>query len=542
MSTTRKQPTLPHTNVEAERAVLGALLIAQGDHDITDPVFALLVENDFYEERHRLVFRAVKALCDGGEAADPILADDWLMHSGDLATVKQTYTHELANTCVNAYQGASYANDVLANSIGRQKIAIANDLFCETISDTEAIAQLEALGRRQDAASARTFTLDALMQEDLPALKEIVPALISAGLTLLASKIKIGKSWLAFALAIALASGGVVLGKRVEQGEVLYLALEDGKRRLQTRARLLLGNEPVPTGLTFATQWERFTLKEGGLAHLERWLRAHPNARAVIVDVWAKVSPPRTRGGDAYAEDYQAMSALKAIADRFGVALVVIHHTRKAAAEDVFDEINGTTGLGGAADTLLVLQRPRNEERGALHVTGRDIEVEGKFDLRFDKATCVWSPMTPEEVQQADEDALGETRRKILLAVRALGRGTPKVIALKMGEPDRYNTIKNVILLMEHARQLVSNHDGTYSEPGRAPDPPPEEGPHAHTNDVYKQHSLPSLIVSDADTSDYQTTQTMPSHHKNTSTQQENGYLVPRDAYYASLLDVSDDR
>src|SRR5260221_10704646 len=236
---------------------------------------------------------------------------------------------------------------------------VANDLYLEKISDTEAIAQLEALGRRQDAAnSGSTFTLEALMREELAPLQEIVPGLIVAGLTLLASKIKIGKSWLAYALALAIASGGRVLGTPVEQGEVLYLALEDGKRRLQSRARTLLGGDAVATGLTFATEWERFTLAAGGLAHLDRWLREHPRARAVIVDVWAKVSPPRTRGGDAYAEDYLPMSPLKAIADGHSVALVVIHHTRKTGAENVFDEINGTTGLGGAADTPLILQGP----------------------------------------------------------------------------------------------------------------------------------------------------------------------------------------
>ncbi len=491
---TKKPPTLPHVNVEAERAVLGALLIAgaDGDHEVSDPLLALLVESDFYEARHALTFRAIKDLRAAGKAPDVVLVNDWLLNSGELATVTYPYLHELVNTCVSQFQGLAYAEIVLANSIARARILIANDLFIEKISDTEAVAQLEALGRRQDAASGGPFTLDALMREELAPLKEIVPGFIPVGLILLASKMKIGKSWLALSLAIAKASGGVVLGKPVEQGEVLYLALEDGKHRLQSRARKLLGNEPVPKGLTLATQWERFSLKAGGLAHVERWLRAHPNAHLVIVDVWGRVSPLRSKGGDAYAEDYAAMTALKALADRHKIALLVIHHTRKAAAEDVFDEINGTTGIGGACDTLLILQRPRDEERGALHVTGRDIEFEGKLALRFDKAMCVWSVMTAEEAQKADEEALGATRKKILLAVRALVRGTPKQVALKMGEPSRHNTIKNVMLDMASDGQLVSNGDGTYSEPQRAK-PEPEK------NDAYKQSSLGSLVVSEGE-------------------------------------------
>ncbi len=490
--------SVPYVNAEAERAVLGALLIAEGDHELSDPILALLVERDFYESKHALVYRAIRDLNAAGKSPDVVLVDEWLAADGALDSVKQTYTHELVNSCVSVYQGTAYAEVVLENSIGRARLAIANDLLLEKIGDAEAIWQLEDLGRRQDAKGGDTFTLDALMREELAPLKEVVPDLIPVGLTLLASKMKIGKSWLALSLAIAMAKDGKVLGKQVEQGEVLYLALEDGKHRLQSRSRKLLGNEPAPKGLTLATQWERFSIKAGGLARVERWLKSHPAARLVIVDVWGKVSPPRMKGGDAYAEDYAAMSALKAIADRYGVALLVIHHTRKAVAEDVFDEISGTTGIGGAADTLLVLQRPRDEERGALHVTGRDIEVEGKLPLRFDKSTCVWSIMSPEEAQKADEEALGATRKKILAAVRALGRGTPKAIALKMGEPNRHNTIKNVIADMARDGHLVRNGDGTYSEPNR-PESPPADPVEPDAEDAYKQGSLSSLVVSECD-------------------------------------------
>ncbi len=492
MVATKKRSSMPDVNPEAERAVLGALLIAGDDHTVSDPILAPLEEDDFYEPRHALVFRAIKDLHAAGKPPVPVLVDEWLKNSGDLATVKQVYVHELANTCESAYYGLHYAEIVLKNSLGRKKAAIGNDLQLGKISENEAIQQLEALGHRQDTVGVGPFTLEELMREELPPLKQVVPGLIVSGLTLLASKMKIGKSWLALALAIGVASGGVVLGKPVEQGDVLYLALEDGKRRLQSRARKLLGDAPIPRGLTIDTKWERFSPKAGGLAHLERWLRTHPRTRLVIVDVWAKVAPPRSRNGDAYAEDYAAMTALKALADRYDTALVVIHHTRKVAADDVFDEINGTTGIAGACDTLLILQRPRNEENGTLHVTGRDIETEEQLALRFDKTTCVWSIMSDEDVQRAKEEALSTQRKAILKAVRELGSGTPKEIALKMGQGSRYNTIKNVILDMARDDQLVRQGDGRYSEPS-----PPD--PETDTTEKYKQGSLSSLSSLDGD-------------------------------------------
>src|SRR5690242_19890502 len=81
----------------------------------------------------------------------------------------------------------------------------------------------------------------ALMWEDLPPIRYIVPNLIAEGLTLLGGKAKLGKSWLLLGTAIAVAMGGYALSSiRVEQGDVLYLALEDNKRRLQKRLRQLL--------------------------------------------------------------------------------------------------------------------------------------------------------------------------------------------------------------------------------------------------------------------------------------------------------------
>ena len=79
------------------------------------------------------------------------------------------------------------------------------------------------------------FTAAELMEMVLPPVKWVVPGLLPEGVTLLAGKPKLGKSWLGFGMAVGVASAGVVLGtKRVEQGEALYLALEDKQRRLRS--------------------------------------------------------------------------------------------------------------------------------------------------------------------------------------------------------------------------------------------------------------------------------------------------------------------
>ena len=96
----------------------------------------------------------------------------------------------------------------------------------------------------------------------------IVQEIISAeGVTLLCSRPKFDKGWLAYDLCIGVTMDRFILGTiKPAQGDVLYLALEDSKRRLQRRMTKLL---PTFSGkwsekLTITTEWRR--LHEGGLA------------------------------------------------------------------------------------------------------------------------------------------------------------------------------------------------------------------------------------------------------------------------------------
>jgi RecA-family ATPase len=90
-------------------------------------------------------------------------------------------------------------------------------------------------------------------------IKYVVPGYIAEGFSLFAGKPKLGKSWLALEIGLAVAAGSFCLGGvECEQGDVLYLALEDNRRRLQSRIRKVWDTDAtcatVPERLHLATE------------------------------------------------------------------------------------------------------------------------------------------------------------------------------------------------------------------------------------------------------------------------------------------------
>lgn len=215
-----------------------------------------------------------------------------------------------------------------------------------------------------------------------------LPGIIPEGLTLLVGAPKVGKSWLSLNLALETPTGGKALGLPVEPRPTFYLALEDGDRRLQDRARKLLRGKPIPPELEYVTFIEPGTV----VPKIEAWLDQYAGqSPLVILDTLGKVMPPALQGETTYSRDYRIGGTLKRLADSNpGSAIVTNHHDRKAGSEDFVDRVSGTNGLAGAADTIVVLSRDRGESVGTIHVTGRDV-TEGEYAVSFDGSTGVWS-------------------------------------------------------------------------------------------------------------------------------------------------------
>jgi hypothetical protein len=216
----------------------------------------------------------------------------------------------------------------------------------------------------------------------------VVPGIIVEGLTLFAGKPKMGKSWMVLHAGAAVATGAFTLGDlHCIEGDVLYCALEDSERRLQSRLTKLLGiSRDWPARLFYYCQLPR--LGAGGLEAIRAWVQSKSHPRLIIIDTLAMVRPPKKRDDSIYDADYAAVLALRQLANEFGIAIVVVHHLRKADADDAFDTVSGTLGLTGAVDSVLVLKRDAGGNF-VLHGRGRDL-VEIEKAMTFDADACIW--------------------------------------------------------------------------------------------------------------------------------------------------------
>lgn len=311
----------------------------------------------------------------------------------------------------------------------------------------------------EEVETPKTMSAADLLRADYPEIRWTVQDIVPEGLFILASRPKIGKSWLAQQCLIGVATGGDVLNRRTTKGQGLYLALEDNPRRLQQRLikhRVgYLADQTALTRVEFTCDWPR--ADEGGIERLFEWVDAHPDVRLIVIDTLEKFRARRTERGNAYGEDYAALQGLKRICDTRQISIIVVHHTRKAEAEDPMDCISGTLGLGGAADGAMVLMRQRGTEQAVLHLIGRDIPGEGAYALRFDRKSCQW-----QMEGKAAEVAKTRERQEILDVLKREARPMkPAEIAEEIGK--KRVTVRRLLQGLVKEEKITSDPEGAYS-------------------------------------------------------------------------------
>ena len=274
----------------------------------------------------------------------------------------------------------------------------------------------------------QTVNADTLLYEPLEKPSFVVDGLIPTGLTLFCGSQKIGKSWLMLKLCLCVSQGIPLWDMQTQEGDVLYLCLEDTFCRIQDRLFRL--TDEASGRLHFAVASDK--LSDGLIVQLEDYLKEYPDSRLIVIDTLQKI---RTASKDnAYASDYGDISLIKDFADRHSLAVVVVHHIRKQNDSDVFNKVSGTTGLTGSADATFVLeQESRASNAAKLYVTGRDTPYQ-EFKLRF--RDCSWELVERKEQEQIERESIPDILFRLVkfMQGREGWTGTATELLEQMGE------------------------------------------------------------------------------------------------------------
>ena len=422
--TARKKLDL--VDVSSERGVIGALLLDPSSIDAA--VAAGVAASSFNNEFYGLAFDCALTHYRAGRVPDVALLSSDLEAGGASDAVGKLLS--VIADRPDSWNAAEYARRVVDLADRRAAVTTleqaARDVYSRNGDWREhvagagvSLAMLDDRGKAENVAASKTvWTLAELLAAEHTRPPFIVDGLLMAGLTMLAGRPKVGKSWLALQLVRAVGSGCEIWGRHVEQGRCLYLALEDPPWRLAERIRLQ-GWADLDVQADFQTVG---SLRAGGGEALAAMIRAQ-SYRLVVVDTLS-----RALAGDQ--KDEQAMNAalqpIHAAAHAAKTAVVIIDHHNKIGSAtsgagdaeglepDPIVNLAGSIAKGGVADAVMGLYRNKGKRGATLVVVGRDI-AEQSLTLEQDTAH-VWQLSEGGTIKQ-----MSTGRAEVLRAIEDLG-------------------------------------------------------------------------------------------------------------------------
>lgn len=264
--------------------------------------------------------------------------------------------------------------------------------------------------------------------------KFIIPGVLPTGNVMLASRPKMRKTWLALQLGMAIARGRKFLEWQCEQGEVLFLGLEDNQRRLRYRIQKLLTFEMDVGDLSGFRYWtagmdvnargelyvsnpeeaaelrDRFPRGEAGVDALEQYVETFPLTTTIIIDTYAHFREA-SNNRDIYQRDYDAMMPITKLAARKSLLIMPVHHEKKGNADrdgsggDFLEDVSGSSGVTGGVDGVMSIKGRRGIQEGPeqrkLLLSGRDIPFDYELDVNFDAERGGWLPSPRQDAKLA---------------------------------------------------------------------------------------------------------------------------------------------
>ncbi len=414
-----REQRLPPQAVEAERAVLGAMLLGV---DAIGKVVEVLDETCFYRDANRRVFEAVISLYQKNEPADLVTVREALKSAGNLEAVGgEIYLAELLDEVASSANVSHYARIVLESAIKRKLIGALTGVIGDAYDTTEEAVDLLdraeqtifSLSERRlrkgalplEVVLEKTFELIEKAHErkgglsGIPTgykkLDDMLAGLQPADLIILAGRPSMGKT--AFALNVA---RNVAIDENIP---VAFFSLEMSSNQLAQRmlcSEARVNIHSVRTGRLPATDWQKLSMSVGRLADANimiddtaslgvlefrakaRRLKAEHNIGLVAVDYLQLMAGPRSESRQI--EITMISRALKALAKELNIPVLALSQLSRAVETRTGDhrpqlsDLRESGALEQDADVVLFMYRPEYYNRDKPEYQGLAEVIVGK--------------------------------------------------------------------------------------------------------------------------------------------------------------------
>ncbi len=163
----KQEGKIPPHNIDAEKSLLGAILI---DQEVLIDVVEIVKATDFYDKRHSKIFAGMIRLYQNHEGVDLITVTDELKKNGHLDEIGgSTYLAELTNHVPTAAHASSYAEIISQAAVRRRLIKASADINSLAFDENLTVPQL--LGQSE----AELFSVsDSSLKQDLTSISDIL--------------------------------------------------------------------------------------------------------------------------------------------------------------------------------------------------------------------------------------------------------------------------------------------------------------------------------------------------------------------------------
>ncbi|GAB7550710.1 hypothetical protein NRB_02040 [Novosphingobium sp. 11B] len=363
-------PKGPPSNVEAEAALIGAMLMENG---IARIAAEILTPDDFYEPTHGRLFARANELIAQGLKVTPVTLNPHFAHDeGLMALGGQRYLARLTGDGQGLLAPRDLAEQIRELAIRRRRLAWLEAEKARCIDLAAPIIEISPpSGLAGGGRELPCLDFTALAEIEPEPKQFIIPRIAPAGeVTLFTGAGAVGKSLMAQQFATALAAGRLALGLDLIQAPAIYLTCEDDAEQLHWRQAKIcrslgvsmadLAGQLHVTSLRGQLDNSLATFDASGAmtpaplySRIAAMMRS-TRARLVCLDNVAHLFP----GNENDRGQVTAfVNLLNRLAGETGAAILLLAHPNKAG-----DSYSGSTAWLNAVRSQATMERPQDAE------------------------------------------------------------------------------------------------------------------------------------------------------------------------------------